>query len=243
MITVFVTVLDQAALLPKFLDYYTRLGADGFIIIVSGGRANPAWAEALNVCCDSAAIVEGTMAEPTGEAENDALNGIRARFNDGWHVVCDLDEFHDFGMGLQQMAALLERRGLDATRHRLADRHAADLSFPPIQGTLDATYPMQSNLTEVIGGETHKAGMVRHNIPTSVGHHSAKANALDGFLTHHFKWTAGIVERIRGRIALFDRLGVGYVCESKAFLNCLKDGVVDRDTPRLKVGYAREIGI
>jgi hypothetical protein len=53
----------------------------------------------------------------------------------------------------------------------------------------------------------------------------------------------GVVERIKERIKLFDRIGVGYVSESKKFLTFIKDGKIDPETPGLKIEPAEKLGI
>ena len=246
MITVFVTVLDRIELLPYFLKYYTKLGADRFVIIVSGGIKNPIWERV--VCFKDMAtmdIVEGCVGDPHGDAENDALNENRKLVPEGWHVVCDLDEFHSFGgISLPVMVETLEITGMNATQHLFADRLAKDLSFSPIDGNLDDTFPLKSNLSEMMGCAVSKIGLIRYDIPTTIGHHTAPCRSLyNGFETHHFKWTAGIVERMQERIKLFDRIGVGYVGESKRFLTFIKDGKLDPQTPGLKIEPAEKLGI
>jgi hypothetical protein len=245
MITVFVTILDRIELLSYFLDYYSKLGAHRFVIIVSGGINNPIWEKVVATKGRNSVVLEGCAGDPHGDAENDSLNEVRQLFQDGWHVVCDLDEFHSFGeSSLPVMVETLERTGMNATKHLFADRLAKDLSFPPIAGRLDDAFPLKSNLSEIMGCLTSKIGLIRHDISTTVGHHTAPCQTLyNGFETHHFKWSMGVVERIKERIKLFDRIGVGYVSESKKFLTFIKDGKIDPETPGLKIEPAEKLGI
>ena len=253
MITVFVTVLDRIELLPYFLEYYSKLGADRFVVIASGGFKSPIWKQLeYHKLREMFYLIEGCVGDPHGDAENDALNEARHGFQDGWHVVCDLDEFHSFGgSSLPAMVIGLERSGIDATQHLFADRLANDLSFSPISGSLDDTFPLKSNLSEIMGCAASKIGLIRHDISTIVGHHHCLTppNAhywkilKNDFETHHFKWVSGIVDRIRERIELFDRIGVSYVSESKKFLTFIKDGKLDPETPGLKIEPAVKLGI
>jgi len=255
MITVCVNILDNIDLLPYFLDYYTGLGADRFLLSVTMGSANPNWQKIVAGGYKQKIFLMNGYWGPDikGGTENDALNKNRRHFNNGWHVICDLDEFHFFnGKKLPEVIAELEAHQVKATIHTWTDRHGTDLKFVPLQPgkSLDDTFCLKSNFSQIAMPEsTSKIGLLRHDCDATAGHHNCNDSAMmiGAFTTHHFKWTLGVAERIDDRIKDYKRRMVYYLheyIEQKRRIIPVHDGLgLDPNMPGLVVQESERIGI
>lgn len=235
-ITVFTVVDDRIELLPHFLDYYKRLGANRFVVIVTRSQDNTLWGTLAStpwaypilmahghygICDDDAEVINHTRRSFVSSDER-SLSGE-------WHVIADLDEFHwYYGEPLDKVAAQAELFGASAVISRLVDRIAADGTFPEIPtgiSALDRVFPWQCNITEVCGGNANKIGLIKAGQDIGLGHHTASGCLLaGGFETHHFKWSAGVVYRTMERHRVWKNNDRPWAAESERILDHVVSG-------------------
>lgn len=215
-VTAFFGVVDRVDFVPHYVRYYASIGASRFVAVVHRGTDNPMWSKLLEFSGLPIVMVwGGDVRILDGPADNAAINAARKAY-DGWHIVADLDEFHYFGgLTIQQVVEQCEKIGAQGVGLKFADRLGTHVfnaageavgyatpNLPERTMELDDLFPFKSNLTEFIGGNHHKVGLVRCDIPTGSGHHSASCPLLScAYETHHFKWTAGIHTRLQRRRA------------------------------------------
>ncbi|MFT3736029.1 MAG: hypothetical protein QM776_13555 [Rhodocyclaceae bacterium] len=124
-----------------------------------------------------------------------------------WIVWADIDEFHEFGLPLPDLVSALELHGFDYVRGRFVDRMAR-MGFPPIQTTQSIwqQFPLGTDMTRsVLRGLIDKIALSRSRIQVIPGHHAIRegqsAVGMPGTIAvHHFKWDAGVVDRLQRRL-------------------------------------------
>lgn len=229
-ITLFACIAGATDLLPQFLDYYSRIGVQRFVFSVrhptDGSQAE-------------APIVDGfrnrvfihwqgpVPIQSDGEQDSTVINILREGFS-GWHVIADLDEFHDFGRPLPMVIAEAEALEKTGVALRFIDRITEDGSLPAIEGNVDRQFPMACNATEYIGGNLQKVGLVRNDVQIGPGHHYCVGEVLQGpFYTHHFKWKHGCNSRLKERITRYRSINVPWITESEKALELMSSGKLD----------------
>jgi len=209
MITCFTTIDDRIELLPYFVKYYRSIGVDHIIASVRRGPNNPLWTKILAFSSEQPiSVVHGSDAEfQSGSTDNEHRNIIRQGV-EGWHVIADLDEFHWFGgQKVPDVVKLIETAGAHGAYLLVVDRVTADGSLPEIGGPLDDLFPMRCNLTQAIGANICKAGLMKAGATTGAAAHYAPWPMLvNGYEAHHFKWSAGVIERTQRRKLLWETL-------------------------------------
>jgi hypothetical protein len=126
-----------------------------------------------------------------------------------WLMPLDLDEFHEYPATLAVILERADEMGIDVIKGRLIDRFAADGTLARLRPTPSVfeQYPIETEFTRnVLGGYTEKVMLCRRYVRLGTGHHGAHAahgvpvGFCDDYRVHHFKWRAGLVERIRDTI-------------------------------------------
>lgn len=220
----FTSVFDDERLLPYFLDHYARAGIDAFYVVASSefhsavsslGSANPITVSKVDWPAMSESFSRGELATRV-------LGTLRTghQGEDEWAVIVDLDEFVDFGEGIEPLIARAEREGANVVKGVMYDRFSADgLTVDPLDGsTLDETYPVRSRfIRTVMLGCDDKAVLVKgrlEGVPSAEHHELIGERASSDVLSiEHFKWTAGSVDRLRDRCRKLRELGTDWWIE------------------------------
>lgn len=208
MITVFINIYDEIALLPDAVAYYRAWGAERIVVSVCNGSLNKVWNDigGLNLGEDVIRVPGQRGQYHDADLEAEDLNYYRECF-DGWHVIADLDEFHWYGgMTFGQLADACEKAGASHVHSTVIDRVTRTLNMVPIHhcGTLYETFPMVCNLTEALGCNVNKAAFLKSGVHSAAGHHYAGGKPLGlEFETHHFKWNDKARQRIVNKLEGF----------------------------------------
>lgn len=131
---------------------------------------------------------------------------LRVRAGAGWHVVADIDEFHDYPVPLPELIAAAEAAGSPVVGGLLFDRVAEDGAIRPwsLEEGLEKAYPLGGYLTpRLLGGNPGKIVAAYSSVRLGLGSH----RSLDEFPlnrplvpVHHFKWRAGILQDLERRV-------------------------------------------
>jgi hypothetical protein len=241
-------IFDRCDLLPFYLRYYTRLGATQFVVALWNGERNPVY-EVIRSYTDwpieIRTSIECLIKDYNGPDESNGLNRIRTEFNDRfpWYCLADLDEFCRFNGTMPEVAAAAEKEGYEAVHGVFYDRFALK-GYPPIRQdtTLDETFPMMADATRLLGANHNKIPLSRSDVEVESGHHFTKGKTWwNQVEVHHFKWTDGLVGRLRERDMFFTAQGLPWSGESRKFLQAVEDD--DIRTPNFRFREARKIGI
>lgn len=185
MIWVIVNIHHSDELLPFFIRYYKKRGADKILIL----RHEPIY----NIVDDD--VIQQEVNEPyvSGYRDNELLVHFKNIYlsKDDWYIPADLDEFHYFP-GLRDFRNLTGP--WDFVPSRFLDRLPVDGKIKPISldKTLDEQFPLAGFFTEKIcGGCTSKVALARATVDTNSGHHWCSNSGHTSWFslqTHHFKW-------------------------------------------------------
>jgi hypothetical protein len=150
----------------------------------------------------------------------------------GWLMPLDLDEFPQFPAGLNDILNAADALGIRVIKGRLIDRFAKDGTLAPLRPDvpIDEQYPVRTEFTRlVLGGYTQKVMLCRSDVVLGTGHHNAHERhgtpigAACDYTLEHFKWRAGLLERIHQTIdAGF--ASESYLREARLFLAMVERG-------------------
>lgn len=220
----FVTVYNDATLLPYFLDHYSHIGIDEFYI-----AAGPEWQSEIRrferqydiVLCGDAPALDDHFYSRTAVAD------MRHRHQaiGEWVAIVDLDEFIEVpDLGL--CAAAAEGDGANVVRGIMHDRFSADGGLPKLEPDADlaAVFPVKSRfIRNVMRGCDHKGVLVRGHLqsPPAAGHHRFDGELLAKQILEisHFKWLEGAVERLRASYRIVAERGIAWAAEYKRALD------------------------
>lgn len=207
----------EQTLLPHFLRHYAALGVTHFHLAVREGTVLPDFPVPVSITT-SYAGPHDMMQDCT------ALRALQVQHvaDDEWFFVLDGDEFARPPFPLPEVLAEADARGCTWVVARVVDRVAADGSLPPVlpDSDLEALFPQRLLLTPLLlGGPLSKSVLVKGRTEITPGHHYCEGRVLDAaFEIDHYKWHAGVVERLRTRARLYRHVGYDWWVQSEAFL-------------------------
>lgn len=192
--------------------------------------------------------VECERKDYSGPLETNGLNAIREEFTVGctWYCLADLDEFCYFnGLTVQETVKAAEALGHTAVHGVIHDRIAPNYKFPPIRllRSLDATFPLVCDFTRCLGANFNKIPLAHRDVLIERGHHTTSGNPwVNQAEIHHFKWSDGLLERLRERHLFFTAQGQLWAGEYAVFLRALTETNYMEDS-NYDIRPARKLGI
>ncbi len=240
----------DSALLPHLVTYYRRLGIESFYLITHAQSAADAGrGDVEDVAAGLGLRVFHTQVGPWSLDLHQALVRYAMSENPGdWYVIADIDEMLVFDRPLADLADLCERDGRDHVNGCFLDRIAADGSFPDVGSTsLWDQYPLACSISATLTRALPlKVVFARGHVELLTGQHGAPEGRglpreLGYAQVHHFKWTGGVVGRLRRRLDLYAAgawdVNTGVIRETHRFLAHVDrhDGRIDITDPRLRV--------
>jgi hypothetical protein len=144
-----------------------------------------------------------------------------------WFVLADTDEFHVYPMEIHALLAGMDRLGFEYVEGCLLDRLARDGGFPEIVQSKNIweQFPLAGLITyPLLGANMLKVVAAKGFVNIAPGQHSAQSgNGCPRDRTyipvHHFKWSRGIVDRLRKRAEFYKQYGEGLWTESQRFVD------------------------
>jgi hypothetical protein len=244
-------IFDRCELLPFYLRHYTRLGASRFVLALWDGPRNPQW-DAVQAASRDFPVTLETSTKCSREEFNGPVEAagikrlVAARASQHeWYCIADLDEFCYFGgRTMPECAQEATKMGYSALHGRFVDRVAADGTLPEItpQSVLDDLFPMQAAMSSKAHVCQDKVPMALTRLGVESGHHKVHGGGLwkHAVEVHHFKWTAGLQERLKERAELFLAQGLSWYGESTLLIDYLA-----QNDYRLDPSYqpARKLGL
>jgi hypothetical protein len=233
--------------LDSWLTHYRRLGIDSFSINVNAPTADdPVIGAARRIAATHGIDLAPPVIGDWQVVGNAPFEEVRRAKPDDWWVIADDDEFHEFPDDLHSLFSWCDRKGYDHVNGCFIDRLSADGSFQPVDPCrpLETQYPLGGFVTfPMLAADPRKVVALKGRIPAIEGHHFALAGVAcpieDAFVpVHHYKWTGGVVQRLRARAMEFRRQGIEHGIESERFLKYLDDhdGRINVSDPRFYIG-------
>lgn len=192
-------------ILPHWCDHYDRLGVDGLVIGVARDMSTPA----INSIAGEARLPRFFYcADWLGEDADECHRAHGCRMagatHADWILHTDVDEFQTWPPDVQVRAFLedADRMGRRAFVAPLVDRVTADgtlAALKPLPESIFDQYPTVTDFTVRYGDTNAKLVAARFGARIVGGHHASADTPMHfvpGLMVHHFKWRAGIVERL-----------------------------------------------
>lgn len=233
--------------LPHMLTHYRALGVDVFHIHVHMEReGDPVRERVERIAAGHGCAVEGTSIEPWRPGTNPAIYGaIRRRHPDDWFVLADQDELHAYPDALPDLLGYCERRGYDHVEGCFLDRIARDGGFPPVRddAPIGEQFPLGGFLSWVLmRAYPRKIVATRGRVDIGWGQHlahSGRGLPIEECLVpvHHFKWVAGLRDRLAARARARREMNEPYGAESQGFVDYFdrNGGRIALDDPELLI--------
>ncbi|MGO9956463.1 MAG: hypothetical protein ACLP50_10855 [Solirubrobacteraceae bacterium] len=196
--------------LEAFLQHYRSAGVEAARLALHMGEE-----ENLSLANDLTGVARRFDAQvmrlvygPWNEDLNpDLRDQLRALDPPGtWHILADVDEFHQYPMSVSDLVEAAELQGAQAIPGLLLDRFAADgtlAPFPRAPHAPDGAFPLGAFFTgRISGGDPRKIVLATSDAEVAPGQHWARARgeARDLFtLVHHFKWHASVATYLKER--------------------------------------------
>ena len=233
----------SVSVLPHMLRHYRALGIESFFVHVNQADENDPILEEVRAVCEVTSVSTG----PAAWRDNRAVHrAVMAKHPDDWFIVADQDELQIYPLSLEELFDECGRRGYDFIEGTLVDRLAPGGVFAEVdpQRSIWEQFPIEALVTAaLLGGEPRKVVAAKGHVALTGGQH----NASNGrgcpveechVAVHHFKWTAGIVERLRARAALLRARGLGFAEESERLLRYVDEhgAAIDLHDPRFHAG-------
>jgi hypothetical protein len=238
--------------LPFMLAHYRQLGIESFVVHQHLVDADDPNADAIRRAADAyeCRVANTTIGSWQTLSQADMWAETMREGPDDWYVLADQDELQTYPDDLSSILTYCQHKGYDCVSGALLDRLAADGSFPRTahDRPIWLQYPLASLLSfTVLGARTHKIVAARGRVRVSTGHHSALNGTpcplQDVFIpVHHFKWTAGVVERSAARAKTYRESGLSYWSESDRFVRYVEahGGRIDLNDRRLMIAECEQ---
>jgi hypothetical protein len=235
------SVLEETPLLPHFINHYDQLGVDRIVICTRNELA-----DRVRTCFPCPKLV---IAAVNQRGENQPFNEWKDRnedlaitqhggvSNDDYKLCLDIDEFHEYPLPLKLLMNRMNEGRVNewALCGYLIDRFGPNYSTPVVDKDRDLfeQFPLEDpTFTERSGACPRKIMICRVHCRLGHGRHHTEEGHFDRhhrvglcvtqFKVHHFKWIAGVAERLEKRVNDPTR-ETAYTSELKAQLAQLKE--------------------
>jgi hypothetical protein len=233
--------------LAQMLQHYRDQGIVSIHVNVHASEIDEQGiAETRQVANDNGATSVCTTVAPWSQNINPLLYRMaRAERPNDWFVLADTDEFHAYPDSLDDMVNFCDQKGYDYIEGCFVDRLATDGKLRAIipDSSLWAQFPLGAFLSgPLLGAVANKVVAAKGSVRIGPGqHHAFSGNACppsDIYVpVHHFKWTEGLLDRLRTRIAAYKALQEGVWIESDTFIRYYeREGRIRTDDERFLVG-------
>ncbi len=218
------TVYDNTELIPHFVKHYHELGVDLIALNVTTANGDQLFAQVREAVRGVPVILtrvcHPVFNEVTRNQDEQRLLEPYANLDD-WILHLDIDEFHEYPIPLREVTAHLEAKGLSLIQTEIVDRVAIDGTFPAISplSSIFSQFPLGCSITRHWMGQPYMKVMIcRRWVQLVEGRHHATnaANTRSSagpwwkYRVHHFRWSAGVIDRLRRRVEVETELVESY---------------------------------
>lgn len=220
---------EYAGVLPHMLEHYRSLGITSFFVNLNLRREDDPFREQAEqiVRAFGGEIHLVRVGRFRAETNAQILRAVRGRYPDDWFVLADQDELQVYPADLGEVIEMCERRGFDYVEGCFLDRIAGDGGFPAVAAEPDIwqQFPAAGFLSyPLLNAYPRKIVLARGRVQVGPGQHiagSGRGVPTDDVLVqvHHFKWVAGVRERLEARARTRDGNGDPFGDESWRFVS------------------------
>jgi hypothetical protein len=215
--------------LPHMLAHYRGLGIESFFVHVHArGDDDPVLEEAARAVgafgCEMASTTTGEWRHDTNR---ELYRKARESRPDDWFVIADQDELQEYPRELPAIVRECEAAGYEYIEGCFVDRVARDGSFPPVapHESIWRQFPLAGMVSaSLLEANPNKVVAAKGKVELGAGQHYAFSGrgcpAEELYIpVHHFKWVAGVLERLEQRAAFRRAHGDRYWEESQRFVD------------------------
>lgn len=225
-----VTVVGGCAdVLPHMLAHYRALGIESFFVYAQVPDGNdPLLHRIEEITRDfGCAIASVSSGEWRHDTNREPYARPRRMRPDDWFLIADQDELQAYPRDIANILQECDGKGYEYIEGCFLDRFARDGSFPPVLAapSIWQQFPLAGFVSATIGqANPNKIVAAKGSIELGPGQHFA----LSGHgcppeelyvPVHHFKWTAGILDRLERRARFRRQHGDRYWEESQRFVD------------------------
>jgi hypothetical protein len=241
-------IVDDATLLPFFVDHYKALGITEFhAVVFKGANPDPTEFAALARQLERCPVNIHSILEEDGHP-----GSFRPRFEEmrrrvvgegEWYMTADLDEFYEFSAPIPDLIYRAESHSLNCVRGHFLDRVTEDGTLAEVDGSagkLSSQFPLGGQLTRhLVRGATRKIMLINGpKVAVKYSHHDCNPErpVCTHGIVHHYKWNQSLINRMNRRAVIYRKYRHAQVQETDRILAHLKrnNGRIDVTNPIFK---------
>lgn len=208
-------ITDTPVLLAHWVEHYRALGVSEIVAAVGSPKGDLQFLDTVIALALPIRIAPYTYG-PHYSMQKTWMMYAAARLlqpeDQTWMIYADVDEFHEYPAPLHELIEACERGAIDAVVGDFVDHVAAHGLLPEVAPapSIWEQFPIACSLSvSVLGAFGQKVMLARHRVKLrGSGLHHTDPSSLyrwpiglrSDYRVHHFKWTAGVMERLRKRL-------------------------------------------
>jgi hypothetical protein len=246
MISVVTVVGSNAEVLPHMLNHYKTFGVHPIYIHIHAQTFSDPIVEQITTVAERyEATIASTNVVPWSQAINPLL--YRQTLNqspDDWFILADQDELHGYPDSPENLIRFCEKHGYDYVEGCFVDRLTESGVLDPVRESpsIMEQFPLGACVTgPILKGVINKIVLARGHVKLAHGQHHAYSGVPCPISelyvpVYHFKWTDGLLQRLRERVKVLKGIREGWWIESQRFLDfCDNEGRIPLKDSRLMV--------
>ena len=225
-----VTVVgSHLEILPHMLTHYRNLGVDSITVSIHlNAYDDLLYTRARRVCEEYSADILSVYAGKWLECVNQFLyHEARHEHPTDWFILADVDELHVYPSEIHELFGSVASEGYNYIEGCVIDRVARDGTLPNVISGVPIwdQFPLGGLITStLLGAEIRKVVAVRGLVPLTPGQHFALSGngcPIERLYVpvFHFKWFAGLAERLEKRVRFYQDNQDGIWQESQRFID------------------------
>ncbi len=218
--------------LPHMLEHYRAQGVESFLVNAHvSNTGDPALDRIRQITAEFGCGIESITHGPWRQEVNPAIyERTRAAFPDDWFILADQDEMQRYPGDLRSVLEECDAKGFDYVEGGFIDRLASDGGFAPVlpNGSIWEQFPLGGYIsTPILDANPNKIVAAKGHVKLVSGQHAAASGrgcpVEECYVeVHHFKWVAGIIQRLEQRAAFYREQRDPLWRESAKFLDYVR---------------------
>jgi hypothetical protein len=218
--------------LPHMLEHYRAQGVESFLVNAHASDTNdPALDRIRQITNEFGCGIHSITRAPWRQEVNPSIyERSRAAFPNDWFILADQDELQLYPGDMRAILEQCDAKGYDYLEGGFIDRIASDGGFAPVlhDRSIWEQFPLGGYIsTPILDANPNKIVAAKGRVKVVPGQHAALSGrgcpVEECYVeVHHFKWVAGIVERLKHRAAFYKEQNDPLWQESANFLDYVR---------------------
>jgi hypothetical protein len=233
--------------LPHMLEHYRALGVESFFVNAHLTHPNDSVLDRIqDITGKFGCGIQSITCGPWLQQVNPSIYArTRQAYPDDWFILADQDELQLYPADLHSILEECDAQGYDYLEGGFIDRIATDGGFAAVSRSTSIweQFPLGGYIsTPILDANPNKIVAAKGRVKVVPGQHAAASGRgcpveACYVQVHHFKWVAGIVERLERRMAFYKEHDDPLWQESAEFLEYVRahDGRIDLTDSRFHI--------